>query len=266
MKVVTKQNCAIFLLLVAVSIGFVSCSNVTSSSDTEQGSALQCSSSIQSGSASAEESFSSPFAEDKQQLYNSPSVFLNEEQNTLFETAQKMEYALWGLSGNLQALHSRKDIMNAPSFIESSQNHPIYVEFNGHNYELYQNTYQEFSDFFHTIFTDEFLSQPSIAQKFINYNGQLAVSDEFDLKQIPYYTGYIYDFYPEDFHELQYYPVTITDTQVDFIMVAYYNSNETYEIHETYSYDDMEKVEYPVQMVKTENGWRVNEYHSPELG
>ena len=32
------------------------------------------------------------------------------------------------------------------------------------------------------------------------------------------------------------------------------------------SYDDMNKVEYEMQLVKVGDVWRVNKYHSPELG
>ena len=49
-------------------------------------------------------------------------------------------------------------------------------------------------------------------------------------------------------------------------MIAYYNPNETYEVHDEYSYDDMNKVEYEMQLVKVGYVWRVNKYHSPELG
>ena len=35
-----------------------------------------------------------------------------------------------------------------------------------------------------------------------------------------------------------------TEAQVNFVMIAYYNPNETYEEHDEYSYDDMNKVEY----------------------
>ena len=57
-----------------------------------------------------------------------------------------------------------------------------------------------------------------------------------------------------------------TEAQVNFVMIAYYNPNETYEEHDEYSYDDMNKVEYEMQLVKVGDVWRVNKYHSPELG
>ena len=33
--------------------------------------------------------------------------------------------------------------------------------------------------------------QDSIEKKFVNYNGKLAVCDDYDLAQIPYFTGYV---------------------------------------------------------------------------
>ena len=198
------------------------------------------------------------------QLYSSPFAFLDEEQYALFEKAQNMEYPLWGLSDNLGAL--QYNIEDAPVFVPLTQNTPSCVERNGHFYELYQNTYQEFDDFVHSIFTDRFLSQDSLTQKFISIDGRLAVCDDFNLEQIPYYTGYVFDSFPDDFCPQRYYLVDSSASQVDFVMVAYYDPHETYENHETYSYEAMDKVEYPVRMLKTENGWRIDEYHSPELG
>ena len=218
----------------------------------------QAVSSIPSETENASES------EDQIQLYSSPSAFLDEDQYTLFEKAQNMEYPLWGLSDNLGALQYK--IEDAPSFVPLTQNTPSCVEQNGHLYELYQNTYQEFDDFVHSIFTDHFLSQDSLTQKFIDSDGRLAVCDDFDLEQIPYYTGYVSDLYPDDFCPQQYYLVDSSTSQVDFVMVAYYDSHETYDNHETYSYEAIEKVENLVRMLKTESGWRIDEYHSPKLG
>lgn len=90
------------------------------------------------------------------QLYSSPSAFLDEEQYALFEKAQNMEYPLWGLSDNLGILQYK--IEDAPCFVPLTQNTPSCIEQNGHFYKLYQNTYQEFDDFVHSIFTDHFLS------------------------------------------------------------------------------------------------------------
>ena len=117
-----------------------------------------------------------------------------------------------------------------------------------------------------SIFTNDFLSQDLIEKKFVNYNGKLAVCDDYDLAQIPYFTGYVGEYYPDDFCSVRYYLKNKTEAQVNFVMIAYYNPNETYEEHDEYSYDDMNKVEYEMQLVKVGDVWRVNKYHSPELG
>lgn len=83
---------------------------------------------------------------------------------------------------------------------------------------------------------------------------------------IPYFTGYVGEYYPDDFCSVRYYLKNKTEAQVNFVMIAYYNPNETYEVHDEYSYDDMNKVEYEMQLVKVGYVWRVNKYHSPELG
>lgn len=233
---------------------------------TATGCSLKAVSDVPSETVSSVSSETENASESKEQvrLYSSPSAFLDEEQYALFEKAQNMEYPLWGLSDNLGVLQYK--IEDAPSFIPLTQNIPSYVEQDGHRYKLYQNTYQEFDDFVHSIFTDHFLSQDDLTQKFMDSDGRLAVCDDFDLEQIPHYTGYVSDLYPEDFCPQQYYLVDSSASQVDFVMVAYYDSHETYENHETYSYETMEQVEYPVRMLKTESGWRIDEYHSPELG
>jgi hypothetical protein len=157
-------------------------------------------------------------------------------------------------------------IEDAPTFVPMTQNAPTYVKLNGHDYEVYQNSYKEFEEYMKSIFTNDFLSQDSIEKKFVNYNGKLAVCDDYDLAQIPYFTGYVGEYYPDDFCSVRYYLKNKTEAQVNFVMIAYYNPNETYEEHDEYSYDDMNKVEYEMQLVKVGDVWRVNKYHSPELG
>lgn len=199
-----------------------------------------------------------------QTLVDSTSVFLDQDQYTVFEKAQKMDYALWGQSSNLKGLNFK--IEDAPTFVPMTQNAPTYVKLNGHDYEVYQNSYKEFEEYMKSIFTNDFLSQDSIEKKFVNYNGKLAVCDDYDLAQIPYFTGYVGEYYPDDFCSVRYYLKNKTEAQVNFVMIAYYNPNETYEVHDEYSYDDMNKVEYEMQLVKVGYVWRVNKYHSPELG
>ena len=181
-----------------------------------------------------------------QTLVDSTSVFLDQDQYTVFEKAQKIDYALWGQSSNLKGLNFK--IEDAPTFVPMTQNAPTYVKLNGHDYEVYQNSYKEFEEYMKSIFTNDFLSQDSIEKKFVNYNGNVG------------------EYYPDDFCSVRYYLKNKTEAQVNFVMIAYYNPNETYEEHDEYSYDDMNKVEYEMQLVKVGDVWRVNKYHSPELG
>ena len=114
-----------------------------------------------------------------QTLVDSTSVFLDQDQYTVFEKAQKIDYALWGQSSNLKGLNFK--IEDAPTFVPMTQNAPTYVKLNGHDYEVYQNSYKEFEEYMKSIFTNDFLSQDSIEKKFVNYNGKLAVCDVYDL-------------------------------------------------------------------------------------
>ena len=138
-----------------------------------------------------------------QTLVDSTSVFLDQDQYTVFEKAQKIDYALWGQSSNLKGLNFK--IEDAPTFVPMTQNAPTYVKLNGHDYEVYQNSYKEFEEYMKSIFTNDFLSQDSIEKKFVNYNGKLAVCDDYDLAQIPYFTGYVGEYYPDDFCSVRYY-------------------------------------------------------------
>ena len=85
-----------------------------------------------------------------QTLVDSTSVFLDQDQYTVFEKAQKMDYALWGQSSNLKGLNFK--IEDAPTFVPMTQNAPTYVKLNGHDYEVYQNSYKEFEEYMKSIF------------------------------------------------------------------------------------------------------------------
>lgn len=85
-----------------------------------------------------------------QTLVDSTSVFLDQDQYTVFEKAQKIDYALWGQSSNLKGLNFK--IEDAPTFVPMTQNAPTYVKLNGHDYEVYQNSYKEFEEIYEIYF------------------------------------------------------------------------------------------------------------------
>lgn len=60
-----------------------------------------------------------------QTLVDSTSVFLDQDQYTVFEKAQKIDYALWGQSSNLKGLNFK--IEDAPTFVPMTQNAPTYA-------------------------------------------------------------------------------------------------------------------------------------------
>lgn len=258
------MNCAksvkMIVILGCIVVNLVGCGM----NDTTASSMSTVVSSQDTSSSSCKSEEKNDLQDFSQTLVDSTSVFLDQDQYTVFEKAQKIDYALWGQSSNLKGLNFK--IEDAPTFVPMTQNAPTYVKLNGHDYEVYQNSYKEFEEYMKSIFTNDFLSQDSIEKKFVNYNGKLAVCDDYDLAQIPYFTGYVGEYYPDDFCSVRYYLKNKTEAQVNFVMIAYYNPNETYEEHDEYSYDDMNKVEYEMQLVKVGDVWRVNKYHSPELG
>ena len=118
-----------------------------------------------------------------QTLVDSTSVFLDQDQYTVFEKAQKIDYALWGQSSNLKGLNFK--IEDAPTFVPMTQNAPTYVKLNGHDYEVYQNSYKEFEEYMKSIFTNDFLSQTSVYKGYkqdkIEMRGDRAEMSDFPL-------------------------------------------------------------------------------------
>lgn len=151
------MNCAksvkMIVILGCIVVNLVGCGM----NDTTASSMSTAVSSQDTSSSSCNSEEKNDLQDFSQTLVDSTSVFLNQDQYTVFEKAQKMDYALWGQSSNLKGLNFK--IEDAPTFVPMTQNAPTYVKLNGHDYEVYQNSYKEFEEYMKSIFTNDFLSQ-----------------------------------------------------------------------------------------------------------
>ena len=153
--------------------------------------------------------------------------FLNEEQRQAYEGAYKLNYTLYGLPDNLVGV----DV--SPRFTQQSDNEGVFVLTVG-NYALYENPYTDFTNLMQSVFTTDFIRRlgPLYTEKFIDLDGHLAES--------------------------------VTDDTVVFALISHYDRNWA----SSFAPDDMDvyTIEYPIRLVRTADGWRVDEFHSTDFG
>ena len=127
------MNCAksvkMIVILGCIVVNLVGCGM----NDTTASSMSTAVSSQDTSSSSCNSEEKNDLQDFSQTLVDSTSVFLDQDQYTVFEKAQKMDYALWGQSSNLKGLNFK--IEDAPTFVPMTQNAPTYVKLNGHDYE-----------------------------------------------------------------------------------------------------------------------------------
>ena len=139
------------------------------------------------------------------------------------------------------------------------------VEINGYNYILSSGRYADWAEFeavIHSLFTDEMwqaLNTNEYCSRFINYNGRMAYLDA------GRGAGYFYngEHFPDRF-EL----VSMTEDEIVFTLIGHYT-----EVYSTAGMSREEAREYmrtvceytqefTIRMVRTEDGWRFDEFHS----
>ena len=176
------------------------------------------------------------------ELVNSLS-FLSEEQQSLYQEAVNIAPGLFGMPGNLMYYWGYKESDMKPSDVPDT-------------YELYDVSYEEFSNRVLTIFTTEFLNRIDYAEKFTNYNGQLLV-DGWRSNDMPYGTTIqVLEAYPDAYRlERQ------DENGVEFILISHYDRNGWND-----GEMDVYTIEYPIRMVRTKNGWRIDEFHVTQYG
>ncbi len=173
--------------------------------------------------------------------------FLTEEQQELYYKALSAANYLFGLPDNLEDGVTFKHQTNG--------DHVVGVD----GYYLYQNTYNEFSDLVHSIFTTQFITSLGdfYSKKFIDYNGVLAASDEYYRQMVEGCTIQATENFPDTFKI-----VSQNEDEIRFYLISHYDRNWNYADKDF----DIFTIEYPIRMIKADVGWRIDEFHTTMYG
>ena len=176
--------------------------------------------------------------------------FLSPVQEEAYLAGCKAKYFLQGLGDNVTLFG-----------FQAQSTDGIFVDRVEEDYCLYENSYAQFTQLAQSIFTDHVLEDPqyNLDRKFIDYQGQLAVYSGpggMALPMVEGYTRFVAEAYP-DTYRLEY----RDGEKVEFTLIAHYDANwDTQEPMEVYTQ------EYPIRLVNTSDGWRVDLFHSAEFG
>lgn len=171
--------------------------------------------------------------------------FMNEEQRQLYEEATEAASWLFGMTGNLNYTGPNENPQ--PTDVPDP-------------YYLYNVAYAP--NFLEKrvlpLFTKEFLLRTEFPQKFKEYNGDLLV-DRSSSRPMPYGTTIkVLEAYPD-----RYRLVKSDENSLEFMLIAHYDRNGwNVEADER----EMFIIEYPIRMVKTDDGWRLDEFHTTTDG
>ena len=195
--------------------------------------------------AQSQEASGSSLAENKE--YTDLS-FLTEEQQQLYETACEISFGLYGMGSNLMYSWGYRPVSDSEGNIE------IVME----AYELYDVSYNTFSDQIHQIFTDNCLDGTDYAVKFIDYEGSVAVHGWMSDDMVEGTTIQVNEAYPDTYRL-----VSCSEEEVMFTLISHYDRNGWNDIEDPI---DVYTIEYPIRLVNTEAGWRVDEFHTTRFG
>lgn len=171
--------------------------------------------------------------------------FMNEEQRQLYEEATKAAAWLFGMAGNLNYTGPNENPQ--PTDVPDP-------------YYLYNVVYA--SNFLEKrvlpLFTKEFLLRTEFPQKFKQYNGDLLV-DRPSSRPMPYGTTIqVLETYPD-----RYRLVKSDENVLEFMLIAHYDRNGW---NVEADKREMFAIEYPIRMVNTGDGWRLDEFHTTKHG
>lgn len=179
--------------------------------------------------------------------------FLSEEQQTIYLRAVDFRFALFGDPGNLLYLDW------APEFRATTLQCLGSVE----DYELYDITFDAFENLVHSIFTTAYTDSLGdiYTQKFLDYDGHLALcfSSEYILPIHDDVARTVLDYCPDTYRS-----GTCTENEVTFTLISHYDRNWRASMEK----DEMDvyTIEYPIRMVKTDDGWRLDKFHTTMYG
>ena len=173
--------------------------------------------------------------------------FLTEEQKVLYCCAQTLYNILRGSTLFIDDFPKKDGTPFTPGYGEG-----FYIERYGLDMRYYVSTgrYAKWDDFVamgQSVFTDDYFKKLSDGT-FFEDNGKTCYLDA--ERGGPW--GYVPEFAPDTFTLL-----SQTETQIDFIVTAYYFDS----FHPTKD-DIPEEISFPIQLVLTENGWRFSYFDS----
>lgn len=100
------------------------------------------------------------------------------------------------------------------------------------------------------------LTSTDYAIKFKNYNGRVAVHFSLHNEMVAGMTIYVQEQYPDTYRL-----VKNTPEKVEFTLISHYDRDGSVENPlEVYI------IEYPIRMVKTDYGWRIDDFHTSRYG
>lgn len=172
--------------------------------------------------------------------------FLSEEQRQLYTNAYDASFGLYGEGANLMDKWGYKVVTDGSDSVPFIEDH----------YTLYNVSFDEFSERIHSIFTDNCLTSTDYAIKFKNYNGRVAVHFSLHNEMVAGMTIYVQEQYPDTYRL-----VKNTPEKVEFTLISHYDRDGSVENPlEVYI------IEYPIRMVKTDYGWRIDDFHTSRYG
>ena len=174
--------------------------------------------------------------------------FLTEEQQQLYKTACDIGPGLYGMGINLM------NLWGYPPITDIDNRHVTVMV----NYKLYDVSYDTFSKQIHQIFTDNCLGTTDFTVKFIDYEGMVAVADSMTDDMVEGTTIQVNEAYPDTYHL-----VSSSEEEVTFTLISHYDRNGWNDIEDPM---DVYTIEYPIRLVNTEAGWRVDEFHTTMFG
>lgn len=178
--------------------------------------------------------------------------FLTEEQKDLYQKALELSTPLFGMPENLNGVGPFRPLGDGNGNWAR----------NG-DYYLYENSYAEWEDWMYSIFTPAYIQQLGrlYTDKFVDLDGHLATYFDNSLLRtwLPGHNRMV----TENVFPL-YRLESLTEDELTFTLLAPYDTN--YRNSNTPQDMTLEWREYPIRMVNTDDGWRIDEFHTAEYG
>lgn len=172
--------------------------------------------------------------------------FLDEEQQLLYRKAYRLYEAMFGGSSSGIDIPRISGQPKLPSMENAT------VAYAGNNYIVSTGRYSDWDDFsmvIYSVYTDEFwkhMNQLNGVERYVNVDGRMCYLD------LGRGSGRLYLGQPDEF-EL----VSQTDDSIIFTLIGHYG-----QAIEDGGNGKNYTIKFPMKLVKTENGWRFEEFHS----